>query len=290
METRAQLSKVERYRRRLKYHNKFYVEPVGTGGGLALWWEERMSTEVVMADKNLIHVKIILVLEPVVGYMTLVYGPPKEQHRGGWWRLKELYPGSNVPWIWFGDFNELLYDSEKQGGQMRTLRFQSFMSNCSLVDMGYKELGFTWSNNHTAEDSVHERLDRAICNGIWRNICPNAQVSNLEPLVSDHSPLALHVNEFSITSFEQWLLDIMCALKHDEFSQSFVAYTCWYTREGRCSKAKFLIVTGCCNLLVQVLLNYGELDIGLMIILVPGWILVKQRPYIVALKIEAWFS
>ena len=43
----------------------FYVDPEGTSGGLALWWLESVELEVIMAEKNFIHLKVVSGLEPL---------------------------------------------------------------------------------------------------------------------------------------------------------------------------------------------------------------------------------
>ncbi|XP_028785741.1 uncharacterized protein LOC114741653 [Neltuma alba] len=181
METRVHVRKVDRCRRSLGFQNKVYVEPVGIGGGLALWWREGINLEVILVESNIIHVKVVSGLEPIHGFISFVYGPPTIQNRRTWWRrLRGLNPRDNVPWLCCGDFNDLLYSFEKEGGRTRPLRsfeeFQSFMSSCQLMDLDFKGMRFTWSNNRLEGANVKERLDRALCNGVWRNDCPNAQV------------------------------------------------------------------------------------------------------------------
>lgn len=52
------MAKIERMRRRFGFDYAEYVQPVNTGGGLALWWKERIELEILGKDKNHIHLQI----------------------------------------------------------------------------------------------------------------------------------------------------------------------------------------------------------------------------------------
>lgn len=169
-EIRANVSKVDRIRKRLGYVYAEYVAPVNTGGGLALWWKGNIGIQVIIKERHFFHVRVDSGMDPVAGFVTMVYGPQIERDRTDWWpRLKRLDPGEDVPWLCFGDFNELLSNSEKAGGRIRSEAtfwdFQDFIEECNLWDMGAKGLHFTWSNHKENEAHIMERLDRALCSG-----------------------------------------------------------------------------------------------------------------------------
>ena len=144
-EIRANISKVDRLRRRLGYDYAEYVEPVNTGWGLALWWKSTVVLGLIIKNRNFFHVKVSGGLGPVSGYITMVYGPPTERERREWWpQLIRLDPGEEEPWLCYGDFNELLSNAEKAGGRYRSESsfgdFQNFVDVCSLWDLGAKGL------------------------------------------------------------------------------------------------------------------------------------------------------
>jgi hypothetical protein len=62
-----------------------------------------------------------------------------------------------------GDFNEILYSWEKEGGAPRANRymksFQDCLSDCGLEDLGYIGDIFTWQRG-----KIRERLDRDVPN------------------------------------------------------------------------------------------------------------------------------
>ena len=52
-EIRAHVLKVDRLRRRLGYDYAEYIDPVNTGGGLALWWKDNIEIQVIAKEKIL---------------------------------------------------------------------------------------------------------------------------------------------------------------------------------------------------------------------------------------------
>lgn len=74
--------------------------------------------------------------------LTVVYGHPEVSKRGQVWNLlKSLCSSDETPWIVFGDFNEILQDYEKWGGQRQPEsqlnQFRSVLEECNLKDLGY---------------------------------------------------------------------------------------------------------------------------------------------------------
>jgi hypothetical protein len=122
---------------------------------------------------------------------TGVYGEPRWEHKQKTWEmLCSLHTSVARPWVVAGDFNEILYNEEKEGGRPRTQRqlqaFHDALNTCQLSDMGYEGDMFTWQRGR-----VRERLDRAVANAEWRQMFPNARVVNCEMLKSDHRPVSI---------------------------------------------------------------------------------------------------
>ena len=59
------------------------------------------------------------------------------------------------PWLALGDFNEILFHHEKEGGRVRPQRFmQAFhdaLTDCELSDMGFSGDMFTWQRGKVRE-------------------------------------------------------------------------------------------------------------------------------------------
>ena len=93
-----------------------------------------------------------------------------------------------------GDFNEIIYPFEKEGGNPRPNHFmQAFrdvLSDWSLNDIGFHGDKFTW---HRA--GIRERLDRGLASASWQEKFDDALVHNLEYSRSDHRPILLSFGE-----------------------------------------------------------------------------------------------
>lgn len=94
-----------------------------------------------------------------------------------------------------GNFNDISSSSEKQGGKSpslaKCLNFTNNISNCNLLDLGFKGSPFTWSNNRFSNKHtlIRERLDRFLCNDLWLQLFPNSYVFHLSSCASDHKPI-----------------------------------------------------------------------------------------------------
>jgi hypothetical protein len=98
------------------------------------------------------------------------------------------------PWLLAGDFNEILFAHEKEGGKQRHQRcmdkFRQVLEDCGVEDLGFGGDRFTWrNNNHSVEGYIRERLDRAVANVDCQEMFPEFRVVNGDPKHSDHRPV-----------------------------------------------------------------------------------------------------
>ena len=83
--------------------------------------------------------------------LTVFYGAPKVANReDSWTVLHHLGSQLNLPWVCFGDFNEITRIQEKFGGCIRPESqmqgFRDCLDVCRLKDSGswvYRSLGLT---------------------------------------------------------------------------------------------------------------------------------------------------
>lgn len=66
-----------------------------------------------------------------------------------------------------------------------------------LLDLPFHGVNFTWTNNKDGLDTIMERIDRAICNPNWKNDFPDASITNLPILLSNHSRIILQTHPSS---------------------------------------------------------------------------------------------
>ncbi|XP_021671097.2 uncharacterized protein LOC110657961 [Hevea brasiliensis] len=101
-----------------------------------------------------------------------VYAHPVASKRACLWQeLERLRAYTLEPWFIASDFNAILRMSERKGcarnraGVYRV--FQDWFENFGLLNLGFKGIRFTWKRGN-----LQERLDRALCNVVWRQEFP----------------------------------------------------------------------------------------------------------------------
>lgn len=198
METKIPKAKVEKIRRRLKFHSCFTVEPRGLSGGLCLLWNSQVQVKIFQNSPNFIHTAVFITSTREEFDCSFVYGNPTFQMRKGLWSsLLDFQSDRNRPWCCLGDFNEVLAHYEKSGIRpyhpRRAELFRDFLNIFGLMDMELKGCAYTWISNPRNGVVVQEKLDRVLVNWPWRYEHPNAFVTAL-PIVSfDHSPIVLNL-------------------------------------------------------------------------------------------------
>ncbi|XP_028061260.1 uncharacterized protein LOC114264768 [Camellia sinensis] len=184
METKNKSSKLERIKRCFNFAHSCYVEPVGNSGGLALWWDDNLQLDVRQKTKHHIRCVVTLSNRLIQWATSFIYAPSQRSvHKEFWESFRKIAEGNQYPWMCIGDINEIGSCSEKQGGvavrMSQVQKFQELLSECKLMDLGFKGAAYTWSNNQMGEHNVRERLDRAVTSMEWRVLYSQAQVSNV---------------------------------------------------------------------------------------------------------------
>ncbi|CAA7036116.1 unnamed protein product [Microthlaspi erraticum] len=168
METKQKQPYVEGLRKSLGYDEMITVEPVGLSGGLAVFWKNNFEVEVISMNNRIIDMRIKM--GSLSFFLSCVYGDPiKARRREVWENLASIGLARDEAWVLVGDFNELMNNSEKMGGPLRSESsfwdFRSMAINCKL--RGASSFG----------------------NDEWFQLFPRSQVEYLDMWASDHRPL-----------------------------------------------------------------------------------------------------
>ena len=94
--------------RKIQFENMFVSPRTTRGGGLILFWRELVNLSVEGFDKN--HIDVIINKNKENEWrFTSFYGEPDTQKRiESWDLLRNLNQKFRVPWLYTGDFNELV--------------------------------------------------------------------------------------------------------------------------------------------------------------------------------------
>lgn len=185
-ETHLGKTKAKNLRQRLGFDHFIIHESVGRSGGLLMFWSNDTTIQELGVTENCIDV---MINDGQDWRFTGIYGEPTWEYKHKTWAaLHALHQRMTGPWLVAGDFNEILYNHEKEGGRPRGQRqmqdFHEALSNCHLSDMGYEGDIFTWQRGR-----IRERLDRGVSNADWNILFPDATLKNGEMMKSDHRPV-----------------------------------------------------------------------------------------------------
>jgi hypothetical protein len=91
----------------------------GHSGGLAMLWKEGVNLKLNMMSRMFIDVDVVE-KDDFTWRLTGIYGEPKSDKKELTWRaLRMLNTHTRRPWLMCGDFNEILMQGEKEGGEPR---------------------------------------------------------------------------------------------------------------------------------------------------------------------------
>ncbi|KAL7132113.1 hypothetical protein ABFS83_12G049400 [Erythranthe nasuta] len=196
-ETRVKSQLVDRLK--MKWNlNGLAVDKIGKSGGLAMLWDKNVVVDLISISNNHIDVEVKNNDLTVGWRATGFYGEPDQNNRHRSWELlRNLNNQSDKAWMVGGDFNEILCNSDKEGGNprlnSRITAFRDTLQACGLSEIGFAGYPFTWSNKQKAPNTVKCRLDRVCANNLWSELYPNAQVLHLDSPGSDHKPILLQL-------------------------------------------------------------------------------------------------
>ncbi|KAL6191285.1 hypothetical protein ACLB2K_037676 [Fragaria x ananassa] len=198
-------------RRKIGWRNAFTVnckvvrqkhgKRVSRAGGLCILWNDDIKLELQSYSESHIDVLVREDEGNQVWRFTGVYGQPRVENRYLTWELlKKLGSQDKDPWLLGGDFNEILWAMEKEGGQIRAEKqmdgFREALNVCDLKDLYFTGPCFTWRGNRHGEE-IKERLDRFVVNRTWLQMFPASKVTHLLPSESDHLPILIQIRKSS---------------------------------------------------------------------------------------------
>ncbi|XP_040996152.1 uncharacterized protein LOC121242341 [Juglans microcarpa x Juglans regia] len=201
METKLQKKNLDGLKLKLGFKYLFSVDSVGRSGGMVLLWAEDVHIKISTYSQK--HINMWVVQSEVEWMLTCFYGNPKTEKRyEGWGILRHLNRLQPKRWLCLGDFNEILYHSEKYGGARREEKqiadFRSVLQDCQLKDLGCIQGKYTWSNLRKDYNFTKERLDRVTTNSEWCAAFGGGDVKVLASYSSDHCPILMAVGQQNV--------------------------------------------------------------------------------------------
>ncbi|KAL2248543.1 UNVERIFIED_CONTAM: putative ribonuclease H protein [Sesamum indicum] len=176
--------------------------------------KEDLDCEILISQEQFLHLRIFSDFWPNGILCTWVYAKHTRAERRELWDALRNIDDGEEPWLLGGDFNTVLYCSERKGGaapKIRTMEdFGDMMMDCGLQDAGFEGSKFTWSRSR-----LWQRLDRFLFSHTWTQAFPLSRIQHLTRNVSDHCPLLLSVKQEKKTGPTPFRFQNMWTKHHD---------------------------------------------------------------------------
>lgn len=119
--------------------------------------------------------------------------PERSRRQESWHMLRDLAVRTTIPWCVVGNFNDLMFNHEKEGGRVHPRflleGFIEVVNDCGLIDLGFVGSVFMWEISRRSSTWVQERLDRLLASHDWKNMFPLAKIKVVDVSTLDHLPL-----------------------------------------------------------------------------------------------------
>ncbi|MCH79990.1 RNA-directed DNA polymerase (Reverse transcriptase) [Trifolium medium] len=135
--------------------------------------------------------------------------------------------------------------------------FQVWTDSFNLIHLPTHGAEFTWTNGRGGARHTERKLDRAICNQSWLDLCSVSSVSTHIKHRSDHSPLLLDVQLTTLSMASQFKFMKMWSLHPDCRN---IVLDCWNTEDSLLADEVIPnLVTDEINSLMTILPSHAEI-------------------------------
>lgn len=203
METLSYADRIDELRRSLGFDFCFAVDRVGRSGGLAILWKSNFPCEVLNYSSN--HIDVAVLDNRVRSWrMSCFYGfPERGRRRDSWNLIRRLSGLDSLPWLILGDFNDLLYVTDKKGENPHPSYllngFREVITDCHLLEIDLCGGKFTWEKSRGSSTWVREKLDRGFASQSWWAKFPLCNLRVVQTSCSDHDPIHLVLLKMDIS-------------------------------------------------------------------------------------------
>lgn len=170
-ETKACGDEADNIMAHFNYPNSDKVDATGNSLDIYIIWNNNVTVQPIALTQQKIY--LFVKVHNFQFFTTIVYSRPypilKHALRKNFDSFYKVYDG---PWLTLGDFNYIVSEKEKFGGNKPNVnRMHDFnkMIDSKLLDLGFTRPKFTWSNCRK-KNLILERLDRCMANSSWLNI------------------------------------------------------------------------------------------------------------------------
>lgn len=118
METKLKSQRFDNIKQWLGFSNCFVVDPVGRKEGLAILWRDNVQLDIHNFSLMLISAWVEDTFTKIKWLFFKFYGEPTSSKKHYTWELLDAMKSTKlIAWMVDGDFNEIIFQLEKHGGQ-----------------------------------------------------------------------------------------------------------------------------------------------------------------------------
>ena len=136
----------------MPFDGAIHTDTIGYARGLWLLWKsEEVEVTQLAKTEHKIHVVIKVLSSDLSWILTCIYASLRFVERKLLWgNLSNVALLHNLPWVMLGDFDELLSNVDKSGGNpvnmSRALLFKDCLDSYGMIDLGFHGARYTWVN------------------------------------------------------------------------------------------------------------------------------------------------
>ena len=149
IETRMSGARVMEMIETLPFDGAEVTDTIGFVGGIWLLWRaDLVQVDVRAVTEQEIHAIIRVRSQTLSWIISAIYASPRFAKRCMLWEnLKLIANLHDLPWALMGDFNKVISEGEKSGGnpicQRRVRAILDCMNECQMMDLGFSGPKFT---------------------------------------------------------------------------------------------------------------------------------------------------
>lgn len=195
LETKLSPCRVASMHRLRLRHWQYYtnVDVANTARILVFWNPATVKVDLIASSAQGLHISVHSLISQYHFLISFVYGFNTISARRALWEDLRRW-NSSSPWMILGDFNSVLYPSDKHNGgavtPYETSDFHDCCSDLGLHDVNYSGCQFSWTNG-----TVWCKLDRVLVNPSWPSLQRLTRVHFGNPgAFTDHSAAEVYID------------------------------------------------------------------------------------------------
>lgn len=152
--------------------------------------------------------------------MVFIYASVEDSKRKLQWEyLKSRKNAWGTRWAIGGDFNDILRQEDKQGGNKRLensfVPFRTFVRDMCMRELCFNGRRWTWANNRQREGFIEERLDMFFTSAEWFLEFDQTEVQHILKQSSDHAMILLDTHPHHPKVRSRFIFDSRWTKKQD---------------------------------------------------------------------------